>query len=156
MDIEKFWAVTVSTDHAARGRQAGFVQVCHGKSAPLRRMYPGDGVVIYSPRDAFKGGLPLMAFTAIGRIKAQDPYVFDMGGGFTPWRRGVDWQPDAVTVPIHPLLDQLELTKAKQSWGMVFRFGLTQLIRADFALIARIMVPQDPAISFLAPSPHMI
>lgn len=48
-DKQRFWVVTASADHAARGRAEGIVQACHGKVAPLRRMRPGDGVVIYSP-----------------------------------------------------------------------------------------------------------
>ena len=148
MEIDKFWVVTVSADHAARGREAGIVQACHGKAAPLRRMKPGDGVVIYSPRDAFKDGAPLMAFTAIGRINAQDPFPFDMGGGLIPWRRGVDWQPNTVAMPIRPVLDQLDLTRRQKSWGMVFRLGLAPMTRSDFALIARQMVSPGQAIPF--------
>ena len=155
MDAEKFWVVTVSADHAARGRAAGIEQACHGKVAPLRRMKPGDGVVIYSPRNAFKDGAPLMAFTAIGRINAQEPHIYDMGNGFAPWRRGVDWQPNAVPLPIRLLLDHLELTAGQKSWGMVFRYGLAPMTRADFALIARRMVPEGQAIPFSQASPHM-
>lgn len=146
MSDEKFWVVTVSADHAARGRDSGIIQACHGKSAPLKRMKPGDGVVIYSPRDAYVNGKSIMAFTAIGRINAQEPYVFDMGGGFAPWRRGVDWQPNAQSAPIRPLLDRLELTRGLKSWGMVFRYGLSPLTRPDFAIIARQMVPAGLAI----------
>ena len=29
--------------------EAGFMQVSHGKAAPLRRIRPGDGVAYYSP-----------------------------------------------------------------------------------------------------------
>ena len=139
MNNAKYWAVTVSADHAARGRAEGIVQACHGKSAPLRRMQPGDGVVIYSPRTAFQGGDTLQAFTAIGRISEAAPYEFDMGGGFVPWRRGVIWQ-QAAAVPIRPMLEDLEMTPGQTSWGMVFRYGLVQISRADFALIAKAML----------------
>ena len=62
---QKFWIVTASADHAQNGINWGIVQACHGKSAPLRRMVAGDGVVIYSPRTTYQGGESLMAFTAI-------------------------------------------------------------------------------------------
>lgn len=53
---QKFWVITASADHAENGKAWGIVQACHGKAAPLRRMKTGDGVVIYSPKDRFKGG----------------------------------------------------------------------------------------------------
>lgn len=142
--VEKYWAVTASGDHAENGMAWGIVQACHGKAAPLRRMAAGDGVVIYSPKTLRAGGETLMAFTAIGRIADDAPYVFDMGGGFMPWRRGVNWQAQARILPIRPLLKELELTRDQASWGMIFRYGLVQISRKDFALIARAMVLDAP------------
>lgn len=155
MQIEqKFWIVTASADHAENGKLWGIVQACHGKAAPLRRMQLGDGVVIYSPKSHFqKSGTPLMAFTAIGRISAGPAYEVDMGGGFTPWRRAVQWQPAARVLPIHPLLDALEFTRGKSNWGMAFRYGLLQISRADFAILARAMVPVAEAIPFAPAMP---
>jgi hypothetical protein len=89
-----------------------------------------------------------MAFTAIRRIGVEPPYEFDMGGGFMPWRRGVQWQPAARILPIRPLLGALEFTRGKASWGMVFRYGILQISRADFAILARAMVPVVEAIPF--------
>ncbi|MEH7827332.1 EVE domain-containing protein [Gemmobacter denitrificans] len=137
----RYWVVTASADHAARGQEWGIVQACHGKAAPLRRMRPGDGVVIYSPRDRFPAGQPLQAFTAIGRVGEGEPWQVDMGGGFTPWRRHVLWQP-ARPAAIQPLLGQLELTRWQSHWGMVFRYGLCTVTRADFIRIAQAMVVQ--------------
>ena len=138
MPDPRHWAVTASADHAERGVREGIVQACHGKIAPLRRMQPGDGVVIYSPRTAMTGGAVVQAFTAIGRIGCGLPYVFDMGAGFVPHRRDVAWQV-AQPAPIRPLLHALDLTRGKAGWGMVFRFGLIEITRADFACIARAM-----------------
>lgn len=145
---QKFWIVTASADHAANGQSWGIVQACHGKSAPLRRMAAGDGVVIYSSKTTYRDGAPLMAFTAIGRIDASAPYQAEMEGGFVAWRRGVQWQTAAQPLPIRPLLQQLDLTRDQRSWGMVFRYGLVACSRADFALIARAMVPAEKAIPF--------
>jgi EVE domain len=139
-DDEAFWVVTASADHAARGREWGIVQAGHGKHAPVKRMQPGDGLVIYSPRASFPDGPPLQAFTAIGRVADGAPYQADMGGGFVAWRRDVHWQltHDA---PIRPLLDQLDLTRGVTNWGMAFRYGLRTISRADFVLIGRAMLP---------------
>ena len=137
-DIANYWAVTASADHAARGKREGIVQAGHGKDAPLRRMNPGDGVVIYSPRATYPDGPALQAFTLIGRIAPAEPYLHEVGDQLM-WRRPVIWQ-DARITPIRPLLDDLEVTKGLKSWGMAFRYGLTKLMRADFARIAKAMV----------------
>ena len=139
-DTATYWAITASADHAARGKAESIVQANHGKDAPLRRMKPGDGVVIYSPRSTWPDGPALQAFTLIGRVAEAEPYQ----GPQLMWRRAVVWQ-DATWAPIQPLLAQLDLTRDLKSWGMAFRYGLTKLGRADFALIARAMRPKGAA-----------
>ena len=128
------WIVTASADHAARGKRLGIVQAGHGKDAPLRRMQPGDGVVIYSPRATYPDGPPLQAFTLIGRIAAEEPWQHDTFGPLM-WARKVAWQ-DTGFVPIRPLLDDLEITRGLKSWWMAFRHGLTKITPADFDRIA--------------------
>ena len=114
------------------------MQVNHGKLAPLRRIKPGDLVAYYSPSTAFGGKDKLQSFTAIGRVKAGEPYEFDMGNGFVPYRRDVEWF-NADPVPIYPLLEKLEFTSGKRNWGYAFRFGLIAITEADMALIATAM-----------------
>ena len=140
MDEQGFRVVTASADHAARGLREGIVQAGHGKAAPLHRMRPGDGVVICSPRSTWPDGPALQAFTAIGHITAAAPWVGDMGGGFRPWRRGVDWQRTAHAAPIRPLLADLDLTRGQVRWGIAFRYGLRALSAADFALVETAML----------------
>ncbi len=137
-DTATYWVVTASADHAARGKAESIVQANHGKDSPLRRMKPGDGVVIYSPRMTYPDGPPCQAFTLIGRVAVAEPYLHDMAGT-QMWRRPVLWQ-EAQWAPIRPLLDVLDITRGLTSWGMTFRYGLTRISRADFALIARMMV----------------
>jgi hypothetical protein len=63
---KKNWIAVACAEHARRGRDepaGGFMQVSHGKAAPVRRVQPGDA------------------------------YAFDMGGGFVPWRRNVAYVP---------------------------------------------------------------
>jgi len=43
------WIAVASAEHVRRGQSEGFMQVCHGKAAPLRRVRPGNRVVYYSP-----------------------------------------------------------------------------------------------------------
>lgn len=132
------WLAVASAEHVRRGRAEGFMQVCHGKAAPLRRLAPGDRVVYYSPTETFGGHDRLQAFTAIGTLRIGSPYQVDMGGGFCPFRRDVDWLA-ARSTPISPLLQSLDLTRGQRNWGYQFRFGLLELGAADMALIAQAM-----------------
>ena len=36
----RYWIAVASADHVARGVAGGFMQVCHGKRAPLARIRP--------------------------------------------------------------------------------------------------------------------
>ena len=114
------------------------MQVCHGKAAPLKRIHPGDGVVYYSPTTVFLGKDKLRSFTAIGIVSDGVPYQAELGGGFCPFRRDVNWRA-AKEVPIKPLLDQLEFTTAKSNWGYQLRFGLFEICEYDMAIIATAM-----------------
>jgi hypothetical protein len=127
-----------SAEHVRRGRAAGFMQVCHGKAAPLKRVTPRSRVVYYSPSEQFGARDRLQAFTALGVVKDAAPYPFDMGGGFAPWRRDVEWLA-AREVPIKPLLDRLEFCIGLRSWGQKFRFGLFTIGARDMATIAAAM-----------------
>ncbi|RZU38678.1 EVE domain-containing protein [Fluviicoccus keumensis] len=136
--MNKSWIAVASAEHVRRGRAEGFMQVCHGKAGPLRRLRPGDRVVYYSPTVTFGGKDRLQAFTALGAVRAGEPYPFDMGGGFVPFRRDVDWLAVG-QASILPLLARLELTAGKKNWGYAFRFGLLEISAADMDLIAAAM-----------------
>ncbi|KAA0575622.1 EVE domain-containing protein [Azospirillum sp. Sh1] len=132
------WIAVASAEHVRRGRAGGFMQVCHGKAAPLRRIRPGDRVVYYSPTDRFGAADGLKSFTAIGTVLPGEPYQFDMGDGFIPFRRDVSWWPSE-EAPIQLLLDRLELTAGVRNWGYPFRFGLLPVSQGDFDRIAEAM-----------------
>ena len=134
----KYWLAIACADHVQRGRAEGFMQVCHGKPAPLCRLKQGDGVVYYSPTQAIRGKDRLQSFTAQGVISSDAVYQVDMGQGFHPYRRDVQWN-DTMIVPIRPLLDRLELTRGKSNWAYPFRFGLLEISSRDFQLIAEAM-----------------
>jgi hypothetical protein len=134
----KFWIGVAAANHIARGQTGGFMQVNHGKLAPLKRMQASDMIAYYSPVEQFGGKESLKAFTAIGVVKLGEPYQGDMGGGFTPFRRNVSWLA-ASRAPILPLLDRLSFIKSKASWGYQFRFGLFEIPEADMKMIASAM-----------------
>jgi EVE domain len=110
--MSKNWVAVASAEHVRIGRSKGFMQVCHGKAAPLRRVHPGDGVVYYSPTSAFQGKDKLQSFTAIGVVKDGSPYQETMGG-FYPFRRDVSWR-TAEETPIKPLIERLQFTTEEQ------------------------------------------
>ena len=89
--MSRNWLAVASAEHVEIGRSAGFMQVCHGKASPLRRVQPGDRVVyyspnrVYSPSHALRGKDRLQAFTAIGTVKQGALYQADMGFGFQPY-----------------------------------------------------------------------
>ncbi len=132
------WIAVASAEHVRWGRNGGYMQVCHGKRGPLTRVQPGEGVVYYSPTEVFRGGGKLQAFTAIGRVKDGEPYAFDMGGGFVPFRRDVAWF-EAQEKLISPLLDKLEFSAGKRNWGYQLRFGLFSISARDFGVIGEAM-----------------
>ena len=137
------WLAVASAEHVRRGRQGGFMQVNHGKAAPLRRVKPGDFIVYYSPSTIHGEKDGLQSFTAIGVVRAGEPYQGEMGGGFTPFRRDVDWAASREAA-IAPLLDRLDLTAGRANWGYQLRFGLLPLSAHDLHLIAGAMGANVP------------
>jgi hypothetical protein len=108
------------------------------EGAPLKRIHPGDGVVYYSPTNALRSKDKLQSFTAIGIVKDGVPYQVDMGGGFCPFRRDVNWR-TAEEAPIKPLIGSLQFTAANSNWGFQLRFGLFEISEHDMAMIAAAM-----------------
>jgi EVE domain len=136
----KNWIAVASADHARRGRdemKPGFMQVGHGKLAPLKRIQPGDLVTYYSPTVTLSGKEKLQSFVSYGIVEPGEPYAFDMGS-FVPYRRNVRYL-KAVETPIEPLLDAFEFVENRTRWGYKFRFGLFSVSDHDMALIAKAM-----------------
>lgn len=135
------WIAVASAEHARRGcavPERGYMQVCHGKCAPLKRVAPGDRVAYYAPTITMGGKDKLQSFVSIGVVQVGVPYEFDMGAGFVPYRRDVAYVP-AQEAPIAPLLEQFEFVEDRARWGYKFRFGLFKVSDADMRLIAGAM-----------------
>ena len=146
--MSRNWLTVASAEHVEIGRSAGFMQVCHGKASPLRRVQPGDRVVYYSPNrlytpsHALRGKDRLQAFTAIGTVKGA-LYQADMGFGFHPHRRDVAWH-DAEPAPLAALQEELAFTQEK-NWGYRLRQGLVEISDADMTAIAAAMFKASAA-----------
>ena len=134
----KYWIGVASRDHVRMGAAGGFCQLGHGKAAPVRRLRAGDRIIYYSPRERLRGGAPVQAFTAIGRVEPGEPEPHDMGGGFVAHRRKVCWF-DASDAPIQPLLRLLSFTRDRPHWGMVMRRSAFAIDENDYDIIANAM-----------------
>ena len=138
MSARRFWVGVAAANHIARGVAGSFMQVNHGKEAPLKRLQPGDVIAYYSPVETYGGKDSLKSFTALGLVKAGAPYQGDMGEGFKAFRRDVDWF-ETKPASIMPLLQELSFTKGQTHWGYKFRFGLFEISENDMQLIAQAM-----------------
>ena len=132
------WVAVASAEHVRRGRAADFMQVCHGKAAPLRRIQPRDRVAYYSPTIEFRGSDKCQAFTALGIVCERQPYRPAADGDFCPYRRDVRWL-ETRDAPIQPLLDALEFSAGRRNWEYQLRFGLFRISEHDMRTIAKAM-----------------
>jgi hypothetical protein len=84
----KNWIAVASAEHARRGCAeplAGYMQVCHGKCAPLQAGVAWRPGAYYAPTLRMGGGDRLQKFVSLGVVQPGEPYAFDMGGGFVPF-----------------------------------------------------------------------
>ena len=118
--------------------RSGFMQVGHGKLAPLKKLKAGDRVAYYSPTVVFGVKDGFQSFVSIGIVQPGEPYSFDMGNGFVPYRRDVAYL-KSKEAPIQPLLDDFDFVEDRQRWGYKFRLGLFEINDHDMGLIVKAM-----------------
>jgi predicted RNA-binding protein len=138
----KYWIAVVSKDHLALGIAGGFMQVNHGKEAPLKRLQQNDWVAFYSPKITMDGTEKLQAFTAMGQAADEKVYSFEMTETFIPFRRNIKFY-DCKEISILPLIPQLEFIQDKRRWGYPFRYGFFEIQEKDFMLIKSQMLPHE-------------
>lgn len=134
-----YWIGVVSKEHVMRGVELGIAQLGHGKRAPLARMHRGDWLIYYSPKIALDGKELYQCFTAIGEVADDDIVQVKISDTFQPFRRKVDYKPSK-DVSILPLIPELSFIKDKKRWGYGFRFGLIEIPKSDFDIIASAML----------------
>ncbi|MFX3632866.1 MAG: EVE domain-containing protein [Candidatus Pristimantibacillus sp.] len=138
----RFWIGVVSASHVKYGVLGGFAQLCHGKSASLRKMRAGDWLIYYSPRTEMTKGALLQAFTAIGELDDDHVYEYQMSESFVPFRRNIRYI-SCQEVQIRDLLEQLSFTRGNRNWGYSFRYGHFEISREDFLTIASAMLSNE-------------
>lgn len=139
---KRFWIAVVSKEHVLRGVEGHFMQACHGKKAPLARMKKGDGFLFYSSKISMHGDEKCQSFTAIGEVKDDIVYQFQMNENFIPFRRTIDFF-ESKDVSILPLIEDLEFIQDKKYWGYNFRFGFLEIGEKDFNFIQSKMMVNE-------------
>lgn len=116
----RHWVVVVSREHARRGVAGGFIMANHGKRAPLARMSPGDGILVYSPTTTYPHGEPLRAVTIVGEVTGDEPEPSELiPGGF---RRAASLR-EIEPLPLALIREHLPVSR--------LRFGFLELPQAD-------------------------
>jgi len=142
MNTAKYWIVVISKEHTQLSVNGNFVQACHGKLAPLKKMKKGDYVIMYSSKFTMDGNEKLQAFTAVGQVVDNEIYQFQMTEIFKPFRRNIEFL-KSVECFIAPLINDLEFIPNKKRWGYPFRFGFLEITENDFNLITSKMLQNE-------------
>ena len=129
------WIAVISRAHARIAAASGFLQVCHGKAAPLRRTSAGDEVFIYCPREEMGAGRVLKRVEFCCIFDDDRVYQVEQAPGFTPFRKDVTFDTAFTGVAIHDVAG-LELT-ANPHWGMLARRGFFEITAHDADLFRR-------------------
>lgn len=142
--MQNYYIICVCLEHTKRGIAWGFIQSNHGKSTNIKKLKTGDGILIYSSKYIFTPENTeenkLQAFTALGYVRDEELYQGDMGWGFTPFRRNIDFEKETKQIPIIPLLSDLEFVKDVKKWGFPLMYWFLQISKHDFDLIALKMI----------------
>jgi len=129
----KHWIAVISLEHAQIAATSGFLQVCHGKAAPLKATRAGDEFFIYCPKTRMKDGKSLKQIAFRGHFKDDRVYQVEQFPGFHPWRKDVcfDGQFQALALLS---VEGMELTR-NPHWGMLARRGFFEISAHDAALL---------------------
>ncbi len=109
----KYWIIVASKEHVKNGVKGGFAQACHGKATPLKKMKNGDYIVYYSSKLYFNKNDKCQEFTAIGRVKNDKVYSFQISPEFCPFRIDIEFF-KARDISILPLIDDLQFIENKR------------------------------------------
>ena len=127
------WIAVISLEHAKISACSGFLQVCHGKSAPLRRTTAGDEVFIYCARESMRSGKILQRIEYRCVFNDNRIYQVEQTPEFSPFRKDVTFDTGFQGIRIHDVQD-FELT-SNPSWGRLARLGFFEISFHDAVLL---------------------
>ena len=99
-------------------------------------------MIYYSGKREFGKPEKCQEFTAVGTVKDDEVYSFQMTADFCPFRRNIEFY-KSEDVSILPLIDCLQFIQNKKSWGYPFRFGFFEINKHDFELISSKMLIKE-------------
>ncbi len=135
----KYFIASISKEHADIGIKNGFIQVCHGKETPLKKMKKNDKILIYSAKLKMDTKEKYQKFVGLGEIFDNEIFHFQMNEVFCPFRRKVNFI-KSKEVSILPLIEKLDFIPNKKFWGYPFRFGFLEIPEKDFLFIRGEMI----------------
>ncbi len=142
--MPRYYIICVCLEHAKRGITWWFIQSNHGKSTNIKKLHTGDGILIYSSKYVFTPenteANKLQAFTALGYVRNEELFQGDMGWGFTPFRRHIDFVQEVNIIPILHLLEDLEFVKDVKKWRFPLMYGFLEISEHDFTIIGSKMM----------------
>lgn len=139
---QKYYIAVVSKDHTKLWIDGWFMQVCHWKQAPLKRMKKDDWMIVYSPKYSMNWDEKCQSFTAIWKAIDDNVYQFSMSEIFHPFRRNIEFY-ESDEVSILPLINSLDFILDKKRWWYPFRFGFFEITEKDFNLIFTKMIKNE-------------
>lgn len=131
----RYFVGVASKNHIEIGCAGGFCQLCHGKSAPLKRMKQGDRIIYYSPKLCLDSKEPYQQFTALGTIADENVYQVEMFQGFFPFRRNVVWDEIMRECPLSVAKTHCEW----KNYAPKLRFGHFEVSLSFFGFLAEYM-----------------
>ncbi|WP_073075402.1 EVE domain-containing protein [Flavobacterium chilense] len=137
--MSRYWIAAISKEHAQLAINGNFIQVCHGKEAPLKRMKQDDYILIYSSKIKMTENEKYQMFTALGKVSDDRVYSFQMTEQFKPFRRNIEFL-KCNEVSILPMIENLEFITDKKHWGYPFRYGFFEINENDFNFITSKMI----------------
>lgn len=139
LTMSKYWIAAISKEHTELAIKGNFIQVCHGKKAPLKRMTKDDYIIVYSSKITMKENKKCQMFTALGRVIDDHTYSFEMTEEFKPFRRNIEFM-KCNQISIIPMIENLEFISDKKYWGYPFRYGFFEINENDFNFITSKMI----------------
>lgn len=79
--------VVASQDHCQRWMKEWFVQACHGKIRPMKKMSKWDIIFLYAPKKEFGKDEKLQAFVWMLKVTSDEIEQVEMFPWFTPYRK---------------------------------------------------------------------
>lgn len=137
--MSKYWIAAISKEHAQLAIKGSFIQVCHGKEAPLKKMKKDDYIIIYSSKITMRKNEKCQMFTALGKVSDDHVYSFEMTEQFKPFRRNIEFL-KSNEISILSMIENLEFIPDKKYWGYSFRYGFFEISENDFNFITSKMI----------------